>query len=389
LRSSFALGEKGFRPFFLLAAVFAAFVLPLWLLVLESFIGLHAEFMHPYWHAHEMVFGFSVAVIAGFLLTAVGNWTGRETVVGVPLLALAALWALGRVAIALSSFVPRGIAAVIDLAFIPALMVGIGRALVLAKNKRNYVMLALLFALWLSNLASHAGALGIAGMSAWQRQGSVVGTDIVLVLILVVSARVVPMFTRNATRVTSIHSLPWLDKASAISMAIFTICDIAIPAHRMTAALAALTGVFVAARSIPWGTRHTARDPLLWILHVGCWWIPIGLVLRAISSFTSAVPSSLSTHALTVGTIGSLTLGMMARVALGHSGRMLAVSKPTTFAFAALTIAGLVRVTGPLFVSMYTASIVVAGVLWSLAFVLYLVVYVPILVVPRVDGRPG
>jgi uncharacterized protein involved in response to NO len=226
-------------------------------------------------------------------------------------------------------------------------------------------------------------------MSEWARQGSIVGLDTVILLIVVISARVVPMFTRNATREASIRSLPRLNMASAISMAMFTICDIAIPTHRITAALAALTGVVVVARTIPWGTRHTVRDPLLWILHVGSWWIPIGLFLRAISSLSDTVPSSLSTHALTVGAVGSLTLGMMARVALGHSGRMLVVSKPTTLAFVALTASGIVRVIGPLFESMHTASIVVAGVLWSLAFVLYLVVYVPILIAPRVDGKPG
>jgi len=388
-RRPWPFGAKGFRPFFLLSALFATLILPIWLLMLDG--RLHGGgYLDPmYWHAHEMIFGFAVAVIAGFLLTAVGNWTKRETVVGVPLFALAALWVMGRVVLTGPQVLPGWLIAVIDLAFLPALMVAIARPLIAARNTRNLVMLGVLAALFLANLLVHLDVLGV--LPAWRRRGCVLGLEVVVLVILVMAGRTFPMFTRNATGVASIASSPWLDRLSVGAMAGLIVLDLAVPEHSITAGWSAGAGVLTLARTWRWGARHSWRTPLLWILHVGYLWIPIGLGLRVLAAVTSTVPSQVAMHALTVGAIGSLTLGMMARVALGHTGRALAASRLIVSAFVLITLAAVVRVFGPLVAGMasYRPTVFLAGSLWTAAFLLFLLTYVPILIAARVDHKPG
>jgi len=382
------IAAKGFRPFFLLAALFATLLVPLWLLVIDGRLQV-GRYLDPiYWHAHEMVFGFAVAVIAGFLLTAVGNWTKRETAVGLPLLALAGLWVAGRVAMTGPQLVPPWLTAMTDLAFLPVLMVVVARPLIATRNTKNLVLLAILAALFLANLVVHLDVLGV--LPGWRRRGCLLGIDVIVLVILVISGRTFPMFTRNGTGVETIASSPRLDQLTIASMAVLVVLDAVVPELVVTAAWAAVVGVLALVRSWRWGARHTLRSPLLWVLHVGYLWLPIGLVLRAVAAGTGAVSPQIATHALTVGAIGSLTLGMMARVALGHSGRLLAASRPIVVAFALSLLAAVVRVGAPLLGSdRYRITVVLAGALWTAAFALYLVVYVPILVAPRVDGKPG
>ncbi|HEU4733490.1 MAG TPA: NnrS family protein [Kofleriaceae bacterium] len=378
---------KGFRPFFLLAGGFAALILPLWLLALAGVVHVDAYLGAMYWHAHEMVFGFAIAVIAGFLLTAVGNWTGRETAVGRSLLVLVALWVIGRAAFLAEAVLPPAAIACADLAFLPALAVVIGRALVAAGNRRNYPVLGIVTVLWLADLAIHLDANGI--IAGWPWRASLVAIDLVTLLIVFISPRIFPMFTRNATKVESIRNLPAVDRATVAAMAALTIVDLALPGHRAGTVLAGATAVLALVRSLPWGARHTARHPLLWILHVGHAWVIIGLGLRAASEITSKVPASAMVHALTVGAIGCTTLGMMARVSLGHSGRLLVASAPVAVAFGVLTLAAVVRVLGPFWLPIYPLALYVSGALWTVAFVLFTAAHARMLVEPRVDGRPG
>jgi len=384
-----ALAAKGFRPFFLLAAVFAGSIVPLWMLVVAGVVGTSGYLDATSWHAHEMVMGYAVAVIAGFLLTAVGNWTQRETLVGAPLLALSALWVLGRVAMAFAGALPRGLPAVVDLAFLPALILVLGRPLVAAGSRRNFVLLAVLGALFAANCVVHLAALGVMAIGV-ARQACLVAIDVVALVILIIAGRVFPMFTRNVTGAASIRSTPTLDVLTIAGMAALTLLDMLAPTRAGTGATAGAVGVLAIARAARWGTRHTARHPLLWILHAGYGWLALGLLLRALARFVSTIPGPLATHALTVGGIGSLTLGMMARVALGHTGRALVASKPTAWAFGAITAAAFVRALVPLFApGWYFATLLAAAGLWTVAFVLYLVAYVPVLLTPRVDGKPG
>jgi uncharacterized protein involved in response to NO len=393
------IARKGFRPFFALAAAYAVLIVPIWLAVLTG-VASPSSYLDPVtWHAHEMIFGFTVAVIAGFLLTAVGNWTQRETVVGLPLLALAGLWLLGRVAMVLAARLPRGLPALVDLAFLPLLTLALARPLVAARNRRNFVMLAILTALFAANVAVHLDALGVIEAGS-ARRACAVALDVVLLVMLIVAGRVFPMFTRNATRVASIRSSPVLDVVTIAGMAVLVFVDALPPQPRAGSVIAGLVGVAAMGRAIPWGARHSLRDPLLWILHAGYAWLVVGLLLRGGGALGTpsasgaaldlGVPSSLATHASTVGAIGSLTLGMMARVALGHTGRPLVASRSMRWAFAAICAAAFVRVVVPLLVpSWYLAALIVAGTLWSSVFLAFLVIYLPILTSPRLDGRPG
>lgn len=379
---------KGFRPFFLLAGLQVALLMPLWLLMLGGAKAPPAYLGGPFWHAHEMIFGFALAVIAGFLLTAIGNWTSRETATGGLLAALAALWLVGRLAVLFADHLPRPLPAVLDLAFLPVLAVVCARPMVATQNKRNYqfvVMLALLFA---GNLGMHLGALGV--WAEGSRKGAWLAVYVVIAMIVVMTARVVPMFTRNATGQKSIRNLPKLDAVAAGGVVLASLADLAMLDERLVAALCVATGLVVLARMAPWGTRHTWNNSLLWILHVGHAFVGLGFLLRGAAWFTPALPATAALHAFTAGAIGCLTLGMMARVSLGHSGRMLAVKPIVAVAFGAVVLAALLRVFGPLGGNVaYRHSMNTAGGLFALGFLVFVVVYTPILLAPRVDGKPG
>jgi uncharacterized protein involved in response to NO len=386
-----ALSAKGFRPFFLGAAAFAAAILPIWLLALLGIVDPSGHLDATSWHAHEMVFGFAVAVLAGFLLTAVTNWTKRETLVGWPLLGLAALWLLGRVVVSAGPVVPGWLVATVDLAFLPALIVVLARPLLAAKSRRNFVMLAVLAALFVANVAIHLDALGV--LPGWRHRANGFAVDVVVLVIIVMAGRVFPMFTRNATGVRSIRSIPRLDVVAIAGMALLAVLDFAAPASPLRPWVAVLAGAAAAARAVHWGARHSFRAPLLWVLHVGYAWIVLGLVLRGVStleSLSNVAVSSMAMHALTVGGIGTVTLGMMSRVTLGHTGRLLEVSPAVHVAFLAMTAAAIVRVLAPLAPgASYHALLVVAGSAWTVAFAIFLASFGRMLVTPRVDGAPG
>lgn len=383
-----ALFAHGFRPFFLAASSFAVVILPFWVLAFAGVVRTGGYLAPMFWHAHEMVFGFTTAVIAGFLLTAVTNWTKRETATGAPLLGLAVLWLLGRVVMSAPDMFPRGLPLIVDGAFIPAIGLVLGRAIIASKNRRNYVMLLVLAALAAANVLVHLDALGV--VVGWQRRGTLIGIDVVLLLILVVAGRVVPMFTRNTTKIEAIRSVRALDLLALVAMGLVVVFEALAPEAAVAPFVAAAAALFAAARMVHWGTRHTLRHPLLWSLHLGYAWIPIGLALRALSSFTHAVPVSLSTHALTVGAIGSMTLSMMARVGLGHTGRPLSAPALATAGFVMIGLAAVVRVIVPLFApASYMSSVIAAGVLWAAAFAAYVVGYARVLATARPDGKPG
>jgi uncharacterized protein involved in response to NO len=384
-----SLAASGFRPFFLLAALFAAFTVPIWVLILVGRVRPTAYLDAANWHAHEMLFGFVVAVVAGFLLTAVRNWTQRETLTGAPLLALAALWVAGRVAMLCVDGMPRGLPALIDLSFLPLLSLALARPLFLAKSYRNFVMLGIVTLWLLANAGMHLDALGVLPRGSARRAG-LVSVDLAILMISVMAGRVFPMFTRNATGVASIRSVSTLDRCALGALTLLVAADLFVPDSNVAALVAGLAGLLAVLRAVHWGTRHTLGNPLLWILHAGYAWLPVGLLLRAASGLGAAIAPSLSTHALTVGAVGSLTLGMMARVSLGHTGRPLAAPRGMASAFAAVSAAAFVRAIVPLFApDWYLPTLVTASALWSFAFLTFVVVYTPILLRPRSDGQVG
>jgi uncharacterized protein involved in response to NO len=387
-KASFALFDKGFRPFFLLAALWALVAVPLWLLVLRGTLSTPSYLEPTALHAHEMLQGYAVAVLAGFLLTAVGNWTQRETLIGAPLLALTLLWLAGRAAMLGSSSLPSWLTAGVDLAFVPALSVALARPLLAARSRRNYVMLAILVALWLANAAVHLEALGLAPGGV-ARLANRAALDVLALVIAIMAARIFPSFTKNATRSDAIRSLPALDRAAVVALLLATILELLTPRAASTGVVFGAAGVLVLARAACWGGWAARRDPLLWSLHLGHGWLGLGLLLRG-ASWWSAPLASVATHALTVGAIGGLTLAMMARVSLGHTGRMLAAPKSMMLAFVAMNAAALLRCLAPIVTPHhYLEGLALSGLLWSFAFATFLVTYAPALVSSRVDGRPG
>jgi len=384
--SDSAFFASGFRPFFLGASLFAAFGVPFWVATLLGSAPWRPPASPLDWHAHEMVFGFTGAVFAGFLLTAIRRWTGKATVSGWRLGALFAIWLVAR----LLPFVPgaaRG-AAVVDLAFFVGLFVACAIPIVRSRNRRNYAFIGLLGGLTLAVTISHANRLGYLHGEFWAVRSF--GIDLVTIGMVVMTGRIVPSFTRNATDAKDIAETPGHDRAAALALVLVTVLDAVSSPKAWSAAPAALAGVLVLARARRWGAAHTLRHPLLWILHLGHAWVGVGLMLRGLGAVAPSLPSTLALHAITVGGIGLLTFGMMTRVTLGHTGRLLAVPRSVAIAMVALALAALIRVVGPLLAPTELPLVLgTAGALWSVAFAAYALFYGKALFTPRVDGLPG
>jgi uncharacterized protein involved in response to NO len=381
----FALLALGFRPLYLVAALFAALAIPAWIAVWTGRIGAPEGVPAMAWHAHEMIFGFVAAVVIGFLFTAGRNWTNRPTPVGAGLAALVALWLAGRAAMATG---PHALAAAIDLAFLPACAVALARALVRAGNRRNYLFVGLLGLLTAANAAFH---LAVAGAIAVAPHRAVEAALLVVVMIVTVMAgRVVPMFTRNGTGRLRARAHPAIERIVATTtVAAATVWLLDVPAFVLVPITLAAAAAHVA-RIALWDPLGTRRHPLLWILHVSYAWIPIGFALMAAAALTERVTPTLAVHAFALGAVGGMIVGMITRTARGHTGRPLIASAPEAVAFACVHLAAAVRVFGPIVApDAYLEAVVLSGALWSAAFALYAVVYWPILTRPRLDGRPG
>jgi uncharacterized protein involved in response to NO len=377
----------GFRPFFLVAAIFAVLLMAQWI---AAFVGGH-ELANYYgtigWHSHEMIFGYTAAVIAGFLLTAVRNWTGVQTARGVPLAALVMLWFAGRVLpFAAATFSPWVIAS-LDLAFLPALAVALSIPLLRKKEKRDLIFLPLLAGLIIANLFVHLEMTGYARNTA--RAGTFFALNLVVLLIVIMGGRVIPFFTERALAGFAQKRTPAIEWLSPLSALAFLVTELLLPDSRTAGVLAALAGVVNGIRLIGWYTNRVWSVPLLWVLHLGYAWIVAGFCLKALGAF-GFVPPQFTIHAFTVGGIGGLTLGMMARVSLGHTGRPLRVSSLMTTAFVLINLAAVVRGILPIALPAWFQQLVaVSGSLWIAAFAIFLATYAPILTQPRADGQPG
>jgi uncharacterized protein involved in response to NO len=375
----------GFRPFFLAAGIYAVLLMALWLLVLRG--GLVIGEMPPLvWHGHEMLFGFTVAVIAGFLLTAAQNWTGIRTPSGPPLAALFLLWLAGRLGFLVPGL-PAAWVALADLAFLPVLALALAWPILKAKQLHNYPFPVMLLALTAANALVHAEALGWAADSA--SLGLHLATYVVVTMIVVMGGRVIPSFTDNKLRTRARH---WklIERLVPVSTLAALIAALIAPDSPVTALLAALAAGVHGIRLAGWHTRKYWSVPLLWILHLGYAWIALGFALLALSAAGIVAAAGSALHAFTAGGIGVLTLGMMARVALGHTGRMLEPAPLMTLAFVAVNLAALIRVALPLFFpDSYAEGMAAAGLAWMVAFGLFAAIYTPILLRPRVDGKPG
>jgi uncharacterized protein involved in response to NO len=380
---AFALWQLGFRPFYLLASSFAALSIALWALQFSGLLG-RPYLSGPMWHAHEMLFGFALAVVVGFLLTAGRNWSGQPTPTGLPLALLAALWLAGRVLV----LTPYGVlAAVVDTAFPLAAAAALAKAFIAGRNRRNYFFVGLLVALAGASLAVHLAQLQVLALPGWV--GIQVGLDMLLFIMAVMAGRVVPMFTNNGVPGATARRDARVEKLALGGVLAVLAADLL---QLQGAPMAALLGVVCLAhltRLVLWQPWKTLRTPLVWVLHAAYAWIVLHLALRAGVQLGWVVPSQ-ATHALTVGAIGGLTIGMMTRTARGHTGRPLQADRFEIACYALVLAAALVRVFVPMAApALLVHAVLCSALLWSAGFGLYAVRYWPILTRPRLDGRPG
>ncbi|VTU27492.1 NnrS protein [Variovorax sp. PBL-H6] len=383
LQSGFALWQLGFRPFYLLASTFAALSIGLWAVQFAGWLPL-AYLQGPLWHAHEMLFGFALAVIVGFLFTAGRNWSGRPTPTGLPLAALAALWVAGRILV----LTPLGwTAALVNAAFPLASAVALAIPLVGARNRRNYFFIGLLLLLSGAALAFHLSALGVIRVPAWI--GIQLALDTLLFIMAVMGGRVIPMFTNNAVAGANATRRPLVERAAlGAVLALFLTDALGLP-PTVVAAVALVAALAHLVRWLLWRPWKSVDDTLVLVLHLAYAWIPVHLALRALASHGWVSPS-LATHALTVGAAGGLIIGMMVRTARGHTARVLRADAFDTACFLLVLLAALVRIVVPLFAPAQTITAVLASAaFWSGGFGLYAVRYWPVLTRPRLDGQPG
>ena len=377
----------GFRVFFALAGLSALILIVLWNAIFKGTLSVDNYFANNVWHAHEMLLGYCVAVIAGFLLTAVKNWTGKPTLTGDKLAGLALLWLYGRILPFYAGLLPDVLIAAVDFAFLPILAYQISKPIIQSRHFRSLVFIGLLLLLTLGNGLIHGETLGLSQNTAWTGIQLIVAT--IIILILIIAGRVFPFFTERGLSGTLIIRNPLLDALSiGSSVVVFALQIWAISGTFL--ALAAVFAVLVnSARLSGWYVQRIWYVPLLWILYAGYGWIILGFLLTALSAYAWVSPS-LALHAFTLGGIGILTLGMMARVSLGHTGRALKASNAIAQAFVLINLAALLRVLLPIALpNWYNILIYGSTLSWLAAFSLFMFVYAPILTTPRIDGQEG
>ena len=382
----------GFRPFFLSGALFSVFAVTLWLLIYKGAISLSPLGGGYWWHIHEMIFGFGGAIIAGFLLTAVQNWTGVRGAQGNTLLALFLLWLAGRTVLLVPDLLGTTLTSIIDLAFLPTVAFVLAKPIIAIKQYRNLFFVPLLALFTVANLEMH---LAIAYPETFNSVYSgYAGVMLVTFLMSVMAGRVAPMFTANGTKTPKATPLPWLDKAANGSLAIAMFSLLLQPLVGFSAVffgvLLIIASIFQTMRWLRWRPWITLNVPLLWSLHGAMKFICFGLFVLGLSYLIPEVPSNHVWHLLTIGGIGGLILAMISRVSLGHTGRPLTAPKSMTLAFILISLAALVRTFGPWGLPDKTLLFIdISGGLWIGAFVIFIVGYAPMLMNARKDGRPG
>lgn len=382
-----AILSAGFRPFFLGSSLWAAAAIPLWLAAYAAGLAVPTLLPPAVWHVHEMVFGFAAATVAGFLLTAIPNWTGRMPLQGMPLAALVGLWAIGRLAVLISGVIGAPLAAIADLSFPLAFLLVVAREILAGRNWRNLPMLVALSLLLAGNLLVHLEALGLADTA---ELGNRIGLVTLFMLISIVGGRIIPSFTRNwLVKIRpGLARLPAppetrLDLAVLVLVALALASWAAAPDAAITAAAVLIAGVAMALRLSRWRGFKTAGEPLLLILHLGYGWLALGLLLLGVNGFVPVLPATAALHALTVGAVGTMTLAVMTRASLGHTGRPLTAGPGTQVIFLLITLAAALRVLSPLAGEQEVLALALGGAAWSAAFGLFAVLYGRALASPR------
>ncbi len=381
----------GFRPFFLASGVFAALSVPAWLLFYANGIAPLPRLPAQAWHGHEMIFGFVVAAVTGFLLTAVPSWTGRRGFGGWPVLGLILAWLAGRAALAAGAVVPLAVLATLELALLPLLAALLAPPLLRERN-RNMAMLAVLALLWGADATFLvAMSRGDASLASRALLGAM---NIVLLLLTIVGGRIVPAFTSNALRradaAFTLRSYPWVERALPAAMISVIVIDALLPQQAIGGVLALVLALLHGWRLSGWRSLRARGDPILWVLHMAYLWLPLGFLLKGVALLTGAGWARFWQHAFAIGALATMILAVTSRTALGHTGRPLVVRPVIAVAYALVTLAAVIRVgAAGLWPDYYFVILVCAAACWTAAFGIFAVVYGPILALPRIDGKSG
>jgi uncharacterized protein involved in response to NO len=368
----------GFRPYFFLAALHAGLAIPAWLGAYFGGYDVGGPFGGMQWHAHEMLFGYLGAVIAGFILTAIPNWTGRLPLSGTPLLMLVGLWLAGRIACLISP--DPWLAMAVDLAFPAVLGFAIWREVVAGKNWKNAPVAVMITLLALANALDHLANLGFVPHDLGQRLAIAVSA----MLIALIGGRIVPSFTRNWLAKEGATKFPApfdrIDKAALASTAAAMIGWNVFPGNSVAGAVLLAAGILLAVRLARWSGETTVREPILLVLHVGYGWLALALALLGLTTLApEAVPHTAAIHALTAGAVGTMTLAVMTRASLGHTGRAIVADRFVVAMYMLVTAGAALRVAAPFAGDWYLHVLACGGALWSGAFLLFAVRYAPIL----------
>ena len=373
-----ALFCHGFRPFFLFAAIYAGVAIPLWLAAFAGDVRIPTVFAPRDWHVHEMLFGYVAAVIAGFLLTAIPNWTGRLPIQGAPLTILFSSWLAGRLVTMFSAFVGWQIALAIDAAFLLLLAAAAAREIIAGRKWNNLKVVGIVTLLALTNIAFHIEA-HLDGVAEYTSRA---GVGLVVTLVCIIGGRIVPSFTRNwlARRGPGRLPIPF-GRFDAIVMLVSVVAMagwVFAPSGRSVAAALAVAGLLHLVRLGRWAGYRTFSDRLVLILHVAYAFVPVGFFLGALSTLDLVLPSA-GIHAWTGGAIGSMTIAVMTRASLGHTGQALSASPVTQAVYAAVVLAALARICAALDPAYSVSLLAIAGVAWTAAFLGFALAYAPLL----------
>jgi uncharacterized protein involved in response to NO len=377
-----------FRPFFLLNALFALVIVIVWVMVLLGSGPATLPANTMLWHGHEMIVGFAMATIAGFILTAVATWTGRPPVSGLSLLLLVLAWILGRVVMMVAGQMPHWLVALLDMAFPLLLCLLAAREIIGAGNRRNFPIVGITAVLAILNLFYHLGAMQL--LPGAERMAIYLLIHTILLLVTVIAGRVVPNFTANWLRARGATRLPAND---ALVDRLTIVVTVAVGIGASTAPTSTVTGLVAFAAAVlhvmrlsRWCGLATVDEPLLFVLHIAYAWLPIGYALTGCVAFGWLFAPTAALHALTMGAIGGMILAMTTRVSLGHTGRPLMASRLTVVAYLMLGLAVIVRVLGPLVSADYLATVELSALCWVFAFAIFAWVYWPVLTGPPLNA---
>ncbi|GAA6211954.1 NnrS family protein [Hyphomicrobiales bacterium 4NK60-0047b] len=388
---SFSIFSYGFRPFFLAAGAYAILPIIPWLLYLMNLI--EPSIPLQAWHAHEMIFGFVTAGIAGFLLSAIPNWTNTPPITGKNLKILFSLWFAGRFAFWLFLFFDHPFFSYllfIDMLLPIAQFIHVSKVLISAKNNRNYIFIGILFSLALANFLA---ILDINDYSiSRSSSGAIFATNILMITLSVIGGRVIPNFTRNYLKQKNnpyeIGKFSLVEKPALTLLILIAVLDLFSPHSIASYMIALLASIIHFIRFSRWGGGKTLENPIVWVLHLAYFLMIIALLLKGGQGVVN-LPFNLYLHCFTVGSVGLFMIAIMSRASLGHTGRPLIVNSVISLAYLFVLFSALIRIVTPFFPSLLSIGMALSIGLWSVAYTLFLKIYIPILIAPRIDGKAG